>query len=37
MTLSYIRGVMGKGGATRLPSADYSSKQNSEGGRAFSH
>ena len=36
MTLSYIHRVMGKGGVTHWLSADYSSKQNSRGGRAVS-
>ena len=36
MTSSYIRRVMGKGGATRWPAADYSKKQNSESGKAVS-
>ena len=36
MTPSYIRQVMGKGGATSWPSANYSSNQNSESGKAVS-
>ena len=36
MTPSYIRRVIGKGGATRWLLADYSSKQNSRSGKAVS-
>ena len=36
MTPSYISRVIGKGGLTRWPLADHSSKQNSGSGKAFS-